>query len=209
MTATATRTRRGVWNAAAAIAEIERRDPYAHLTGPDGALPPTCPPDTGDAARRPGARCPSCGAVPEVDRIRSGHPETRHPASGEPCPYPTAPRDRYASESLPTYLRRVEGWYRLRAILAPGDTVSLILRHTSTSGMLRRISPVIPSSYAGQPWTLNLDRWAAMLYDAPEADAGDGVKVGGCGMDMGFHLVYTVASALYGGDGYALASRWL
>jgi len=205
MTATATRTRRGVWNAAAAIAEIERRDPYAHLTGPDGALPPTCPPDTGDAARRPGARCPSCGAVPEVDRIRSGHPETRHPASGEPCPYPTAPRDRYASESLPTYLRRVEGWYRLRAILAPGDTVSLVLRHTSSSGMLRRISPILADR---ESYTLNLDRYAAMIYDAPETMPGDGVKVGGCGMDMGFHLVYVLATALYG-DGYALRHRWL
>ena len=203
---TATATRRGIWTAAAAVDEIERRNPYAHLRGPDGAPPATCPPDPGDAARRPGARCPSCGAVPGVDRIRAGHPETIHPAAGEPCPLPTAPRDRYPSgETLERYLALVEGWYSLRQTLRPGDTVSLVLRHTSASGMLRRISPVLADR---DGYTLNLDRYAAMIYDAPPADAGEGVKVGGCGMDMGFHLVYELASMIYG-DGYALRHQWL
>ena len=34
------------------------------------------------------------------------------------------------------------------------------------------------------------------------------VGVGGCGMDMGFHLVYTLASVLYK-DGYALTHRYI
>lgn len=35
-----------------------------------------------------------------------------------------------------------------------------------------------------------------------------GVSVSGCGMDMGFHLVSTVARVLYGDD-YAITHRWL
>jgi hypothetical protein len=209
MTATATApTRRGVWTPAAAIEAIENRDPYAHLTGPDGAAPATCPPPVHDPYGSPPipARCPSCGAVPGVDRINPGtHPETVHPGKGKPCPLPTAPRDRYPGESLARYLAFVEGWYGLRRHLRPGDTVSLVLRHRSTSGMLRRISPILADR---DGYTLNLDRYAAMLYDAPPADAGEGVKVGGCGMDMGFHLVYELSHALYG-NGYALRHRWL
>ena len=38
-----------------------------------------------------------------------------------------------------------------------------------------------------------------------------GLVVGGCGMDMGFHVVYTVASVLYGGNrgGYEIKSEWI
>jgi hypothetical protein len=38
-----------------------------------------------------------------------------------------------------------------------------------------------------------------------------GLVVGGCGMDMGFHVVYTVASVIYGGDrgGYEIKSEWI
>jgi hypothetical protein len=41
----------------------------------------------------------------------------------------------------------------------------------------------------------------------------DGYKVGGCGMDMGFHLVYTLASVLFPEDrktgGYKLNHEWI
>ena len=38
-----------------------------------------------------------------------------------------------------------------------------------------------------------------------------GLVVGGCGMDMGFHVVYTVSSVLYGGErgGYEIKSEWI
>jgi hypothetical protein len=39
-------------------------------------------------------------------------------------------------------------------------------------------------------------------------DNHDGVTVKGCGMDMGFHLVYSLSQALYGArEGYALKHR--
>jgi hypothetical protein len=34
------------------------------------------------------------------------------------------------------------------------------------------------------------------------------VRVKGCGMDMGFHLIYTLSSILHG-DGYAIKQKWL
>ena len=39
-------------------------------------------------------------------------------------------------------------------------------------------------------------------------DKTNAVGVGGCGMDMGFHLVYTLSSILYK-DGYALTHRYI
>lgn len=36
----------------------------------------------------------------------------------------------------------------------------------------------------------------------------EAVKVGGCGMDMGFHLVYWLGVVLFG-DGYALKHSWM
>ena len=35
-----------------------------------------------------------------------------------------------------------------------------------------------------------------------------GVKVGGCGMDMGFHLVYLLSSVLFA-DGYHVKHEWV
>jgi hypothetical protein len=38
-----------------------------------------------------------------------------------------------------------------------------------------------------------------------------GLVVGGCGMDMGFHVVYTVSSVLHGGarGGYEIKHQWM
>ena len=93
-------------------------------------------------------------------------------------------------------------------LLSDGDTVYTILRHVSASGMSRRIDlytfkdnkPVYLSGY-----------YAMMQGEEPPTD---GYKVGGCGMDMGFHLVYTLSSLLFdrenGKDsGYKLRHEWL
>lgn len=82
----------------------------------------------------------------------------------------------------------------LRQLVKPGDTLYTILRHVSRSGMSRVIDVLVmgegcePRSIAfqahkalGEP--LDRDRW--------------GVKVGGCGMDMGFHVVYNLSYTLF------------
>lgn len=119
---------------------------------------------------------------------------------------------------------RAENVKLLRKWLRPGTTVYTVLRSVSRSGMTRGIDLYCVkngeirylSGYAGQ--ILGLRR------------TDNGLQVGGCGMDMGFHVVYSLSSALYpkgfklgkgnhgrNGDtsgfdrdgGYALNHRWL
>ena len=91
------------------------------------------------------------------------------------------------------------------AYLKPGDTVYTIVRHVSRSGMSRSIGLV--SFGKGFPMHPN---WAAacMLGWTVDRNGRDGVRVQGCGMDMGFHLVYELSAALFG-DGYALKQEGL
>lgn len=79
----------------------------------------------------------------------------------------------------------------LRSIVRPGDEVNTILRHVSASGMMRHISLL--------KGTRNLD----LLVSRAGVGEGyklkyDGIKVSGCGMDMGFSLVYDLSALLYG-----------
>lgn len=114
----------------------------------------------------------------------------------------------------------------LRKMLKPGDTVYTVLRHVSSSGMSRRMDlfvirknvPYWISGYVGR--VLGLRRHPKH----------DGLTVSGCGMDMGFHVVYSLSQCLFpkgfkvpkgghgrNGDtsgydndgGYALNQRWL
>ena len=101
-----------------------------------------------------------------------------------------------------------------------GETVYTILKHRSNSGMLRYIDAFVIRNEIGYKW--NSDK--------------SGFKVGGCGMDMGFSLVFNISRVLFkeficigqdcpandhlNGDrdysphkhtdgGYALTQRWL
>jgi hypothetical protein len=105
---------------------------------------------------------------------------------------------------------RQEAIERLKEWIKPGDTLYLVLRHRSASGMSRTISvkgfrvrecdgTIDDFEYSynvalALGWRFNRDR--------------EGVTVGGCGMDMGFHLVYELSGVLFG-DGYTLKHRWL
>ena len=84
----------------------------------------------------------------------------------------------------------------LRELLKPGDTVYTKLNHVSRSGMLRHIEVLVFRD--NQPRYLS---WSVgRLLDYKQAE-DDGLKVGGCGMDMGFSVVYNLSRALYG-SGY-------
>ena len=83
---------------------------------------------------------------------------------------------------------------RLLDVLKPGDTVYCILRHVSRSGMSRVIS-LYAKTPDGMQW---LDPFALKLGVGSGMDnKREGLKVGGCGMDMGFALVYELAHALF------------
>ena len=82
----------------------------------------------------------------------------------------------------------------LRTLVKPGDTVYTILRHVSRSGMSRVIDPLVMTPDAG-PYSIA--GWAAKaLGDKLDRDNW-GVKVGGCGMDMGFSLIYNLSYTLF------------
>lgn len=125
-------------------------------------------------------------------------------------------------------MAEAEAIVHLREVLKPGDTVYTVLRHVSRSGMSRNIDlyyikdnkPVWISAYVG------------CAIGSPQSkrnwERSQGLTVGGCGMDMGFHLVYSLGRVLYrdgfevegrgrNGDtsghdkdgGYALEHRWI
>jgi hypothetical protein len=81
----------------------------------------------------------------------------------------------------------------LRAMLKPGDTVYTILRHVSRSGMMRHIAVVVKREDGIQDTSFLV---ATALQQPIDRDNG-GVKCGGCGMDMGFGLVYNLSRTLF------------
>ena len=81
----------------------------------------------------------------------------------------------------------------LRQLLPPGTTVYTVLRHVSSSGMLRVISPVV--IHDGTPFDIT---WrVALALGWRRDDKRDGIRVTGAGQDMGWHLVYALSAALY------------
>jgi len=100
---------------------------------------------------------------------------------------------------------RQEAIEKLRENMPKGSTIFTVLRHVSTSGMSRRISVV---QVKGADNVRQWDYPAAKALDWKLHPKSEGIVVGGCGMDMGFHLVYTLGQVLHG-DGYAFNHRWL
>ena len=81
----------------------------------------------------------------------------------------------------------------LMQIIKPGDTLYTILRHVSSSGMSRNIS-VIKIGSKGEKY--HLDWSVSRVLGYPLAKS-EGVKIGGCGMDMGFAIINSLSYALY------------
>ncbi len=106
-------------------------------------------------------------------------------------------------------LQKEQARDRLRDHFAKSEDkrVYCILRHVSTSGMSRRID--FYTICDNRPVWLSYDIARALEYK--HSDKG-GLVIGGCGMDMGFHVVYTLSSVLYGHSndgGYILKHEWI
>ncbi len=117
--------------------------------------------------------------------------------------------------------------------------LTTILRHVSQSGMMRHIDVYWlcgqdkPAKWDQRRYPRNriyLSGLIAKICDRRRAKDGYALKVGGCGMDMGFHVVYNFSSVIFpdgfryrkneghrNGDpskrdkdgGYALTHEWL
>lgn len=85
-----------------------------------------------------------------------------------------------------------------------------ILRSVSSSGMSRDISLVYIKN--GDPYFITYSAACALGDRLVSRNGSDAIRVNGCGMDMGFHLVYSLSSVLFKGEeraGYKLSHRWL
>lgn len=80
----------------------------------------------------------------------------------------------------------------LKKFIKPGDTVFTVLRHVSRSGMSRAIDLYVMQD--NEPWRIS---WTAAKLLEGYDKTHEARKAGGCGMDMGFHLVYTLSRILF------------
>jgi len=118
-------------------------------------------------------------------------------------------------------LMRKQAIAHLKQFIKPNTTVCTILRHVSASGMSREISLCI---VAPDKSIMDVTYFAGIATGYKKGKR-NGLLVTGCGMDMGFHLVYQLGCALWptgtpephgtrNGEpdtagGYALNHRWL
>jgi hypothetical protein len=135
------------------------------------------------------------------------------------------------TESIPLYqdnkdketrkMNREQAIEKLREAIEPNDTLYTQLEHVTKSGMTRFIKVrQIKDNY---PYDFTY--LVAKALDWKYSDKHYAIKVEGCGMDMGFHLIYTLGQVLWpdgtpephgtrNGEpdstgGYAINQRWL
>lgn len=82
--------------------------------------------------------------------------------------------------------------------IRPGSTIYTTLLHTSRSGMMRVIKVIVP----GDGQVFDLSGAAARAVGARYDDHRGGVIMTGCGMDMGYAVVYDLSRVLFA-DGFA------
>lgn len=99
---------------------------------------------------------------------------------------------------------RAEAREQLLERLSPGDKVWTVVDHVSSSGMTRwiRCFVVVGGDLVDVSWLV------APVVQSPLHSRGHlGVERGGCGMDMGFDLVYSLARALWPGGFACVGER--
>ena len=77
----------------------------------------------------------------------------------------------------------------LKNQIKKGDTVHTITRQVSASGMYRHISVIVKSGEDLLNQSYNIARLLGYKYK----DKTNSVGISGCGMDMGFALVYDLS----------------
>lgn len=93
---------------------------------------------------------------------------------------------------------RDEAVTALREHFPPGATVSTVLHHVTKSGMSRSIGVLAVAN--GE--VIDVTYLVARVTGDKVDPRYGGIKMGGCGMDMGYALVYNLARHLYR-DGFA------
>lgn len=91
----------------------------------------------------------------------------------------------------------------LRKYCKPGTTIYTIHRHVARSGMSRCIDLYVYRN--NKP--IRLSHCTATVLEEKLDRKWASICVSGCGMDMGFDLVYRLSHALHG-TGYSLQHQW-
>ena len=108
----------------------------------------------------------------------------------------TAKQDEPKKEGLTMKARdreRESALEDLRKTLRPGETVYTVLRHVSRSGMSRVIDCYIINDNTPHWLSYRIAKALGWTF----SNKPEGIKVGGCGMDMGFHIVNSLSGALF------------
>jgi len=92
------------------------------------------------------------------------------------------------TKDLGEWEREIIGWLRRKRPM-----IYTVLRHVSSSGMFRRID--VYAIRDNKP--LYLSGLVAELCHYKRDRQKQGLRVGGCGMDMGFAIVYNFAAAIF------------
>lgn len=109
-----------------------------------------------------------------------------------------------------------EAIQNLREWLPRDTTIYTVLRHRTASGMTRFIDLYYIKDNRPLRITWQAAKALGWAYDIKR----EALRVGGCGMDMGFHTVYTLSSVLFRGEnhrdtetgedaGYSMRHEWL
>ena len=112
---------------------------------------------------------------------------------------------------------KAEAIANLQKWLKRDERIYTVLRHRAASGMTRFIDLYYIKDNIPHRITWQAAKALGWTYD----NKREALRVGGCGMDMGFHTVYTLSSILFreaptfrdpvtGEDaGYSLRHEWL
>lgn len=94
-------------------------------------------------------------------------------------------------------MQSVEALDHLHKFIKPGTTIYTVLRHVSRSGMSRNIDLYL--IHQGEPMWISA--YVGKAIGRPQSrknwERSQGLTVGGCGMDMGFELVYSLGRAMF------------
>lgn len=89
----------------------------------------------------------------------------------------------------------------LRKLCPRGSTIYYVIRSVSKSGMSRTIDFYTIAESYGKQELVYLSGYISDVLGYNRNRQGS-LKVSGCGMDMGFHVVYGVSCKLYCESGY-------
>ena len=116
---------------------------------------------------------------------------------------------------------QVEKWTEeLRGELKPGDTLHTVIRGVAASGMSRHIDVYQFTYEDGKIRKYWLSPRVAAICGFTFDEKKECLRIGGCGMDMGFHVVYSLSRRLFPDGftdshgehkdgGYALNQEWI